>query len=350
MHFIIAINILILLLCSLLHLVLRLFLFKILIYPILITLLQFQMTDSTIISSDLDIANMREFSPLFVMDRKLDHKYTVWCHNQNAARNTSSDGTHNEPTRKNINTSAWYYVSSFTTVNQYWACIKALINRPRMVSNGMIFIMRDDIHPDWANTDNISGGRISWKLEKSEAESCWENLCCLFVSGEFESTFGKYETRGISISPKKASNIIKLWLGKVMSDDDVNDVKLPDQCIFKDKLMIFRSNADSAALVSTNYAKNDVKNTSYRSRHSSTGSNSDSVASISDLISKSHTSRTNDDDNTNSTNDTISRFPRLGSNRKWLSTRQQTSVRVNTSNIPDNVSMTTGRISETLTM
>lgn len=193
----------------------------------------------------------------YVVDKKLAHTYTMWCHNQNAATpNANISGADtaisNSSRAKHVNTTAWYKVTSFSTINQYWACIKALLDRPRMVSNGMIFIMKDDIHPDWANTDNITGGRISWKLEKPEAASCWENLCCLFVSGEFESIFGQYETRGISISPKKASNIIKLWLGNVVSDEVVSGITLPDKCIFKDKLMIFRSNSESAAINTAN--------------------------------------------------------------------------------------------------
>lgn len=192
----------------------------------------------------------------FIMNRKLNHTYTIWCHNQNAATNTPHTITdangHETPitTNRRINTDPWYNVTSFSTVNQFWASVKAFLDRPRMISNGMLFIMRDGISPDWSNDVNINGGRISWKLDKPEAAACWENICCLLISGEFDKMFGEYSIHGISISPKKASNIIKLWLGKTVSDSVMSSIELPEKCIFKDKLMIFRANADSSTFVS----------------------------------------------------------------------------------------------------
>lgn len=216
----------------------------------------------------------------YVMDKKLPYTYTIWCHNQNAARNpstnvdTESSGLVDTASGldsatvvmrngRQINTSAWYRITSFSTVNHYWACVKALLDRPRMVSNGMLFIMRGDITPDWSDEANIAGGRISWKLNKPEASACWENLCCLLVSGAFEPAFGKYDIRGISISPKKDSNIIKLWLGKTISDTDLADTILPEQCIFREKLTIFRANADSAALLAGNATSDCVSRRPY---------------------------------------------------------------------------------------
>lgn len=162
-----------------------------------------------------------------ITDNYLGHEYTLWCHDQNASK--------------------WHNAVTFNTVNQYWACIKSVLDRPRMVSNGMIFIMRDGINPDWSEGDNINGGRISWKLDKNETATCWENIATMLVAGDFDTLFGDYGVNGVSVSPKKNSNIIKLWLAKLVPDDIVKNTTLPPHCIFHDKLMIFRTNVASVA-------------------------------------------------------------------------------------------------------
>ena len=161
----------------------------------------------------------------YLMDKYLGNNYTLWCHDLNASK--------------------WHNTATFNTVNQYWACIKALNDRPRMVSNGMIFIMRDNANPDWSDSTNINGGRISWKLDKSETCLYWENIATMLVSGDFDKLFGDYGIHGVSVSPKKNSNIIKLWLEKLVPSTVIENITLPDHCLFKDKLKIFRANIDS---------------------------------------------------------------------------------------------------------
>lgn len=204
------------------------------------------MAESTVLQNPHQYDELKsQYASSYVIHKLLGQTYTIWCHNQNSGK--------------------WYNISSFKTMSQYWACMKAMLDRPRMVSNGMLFIMKGDVNPNWSNDDNIKGGRISWKLTKPEASECWENICSLFVSGEFDKIFGAYDCRGVSISPKKDSNIIKLWVNSLIPEDVMSSAVLPDYCIFKSSMMIFRSNEDALAI------SNSKKNaTGYKPRSRNT--------------------------------------------------------------------------------
>ena len=77
--------------------------------------------------------------------------------------------------------------------------------------NGMFFLMKEDIFPNWEDPNNRLGGCLSFKIPSSELISSWNTLfqsciCEMILKGNNE------EINGISIAPKKEFNIIKIWI------------------------------------------------------------------------------------------------------------------------------------------
>ena len=155
----------------------------------------------------------------------LQCEYTVWFH-------SSSDN--------DWSISSYHEIINFVSVKDFWLVTDCILSKSKMLLNGMFFIMKKGIKPIWEDPENTNGGYISWKLEKEDVTSAWENLSSLFVIGDL-GDFTQFKPTGISISPKKNNNIIKLWVADDISADKFDNVKLSDNCIFKDYLKLYKS-------------------------------------------------------------------------------------------------------------
>lgn len=155
----------------------------------------------------------------------LHSAFTLWFH-------SSSDN--------DWSIASYHEIFSFSTPEEFWTMNKAVIDRSKMLLNGMFFIMRHGIKPIWEDPKNASGGCISWKLEKPDVAAAWENMAALFITKDL-GDFNKYIPTGISISPKKNNNIIKLWVAKDITTYDFENAKMSDNCIFKDDLKLYKS-------------------------------------------------------------------------------------------------------------
>jgi hypothetical protein len=81
------------------------------------------------------------------------------------------------------------------------------------LQNGMFFIMRNDIFPTWEYPDNREGCSISFKVPASQLKQNLDLLITKTLTEDILKDKDKYnEINGLSISPKKEFNIIKLWL------------------------------------------------------------------------------------------------------------------------------------------
>jgi translation initiation factor 4E len=156
---------------------------------------------------------------------KLNYTYTLWFH-------SSMDN--------DWSLESYHQILQFDNIKDFFNIIECLVNRPKMLLNGMFFMMKDDIKPMWEDKENKNGGFISWRVEKENVDSVWENLCALFISESFLE-LEKYGLNGISISPKKNTNIIKLWIKHKITDDELKSIRLPSECIFKNELRLFKS-------------------------------------------------------------------------------------------------------------
>ena len=73
--------------------------------------------------------------------------------------------------------------------------------------------MREGIDPIWEDKRNRDGGCFSYKISNKNVLNVWKELSYI-LSGETISNDHKFvqNVNGITISPKKAFCIIKIWM------------------------------------------------------------------------------------------------------------------------------------------
>lgn len=76
--------------------------------------------------------------------------------------------------------------------------------------NGMFFLMKENIFPTWEDPDNRNGGCLSFKVSSIDIIDEWSELLLRCITGNILID-NNQEINGISISPKKEFNIIKVW-------------------------------------------------------------------------------------------------------------------------------------------
>jgi len=77
----------------------------------------------------------------------------------------------------------------------------------------MLFLMRNDIYPLWEDPENIEGCCVSFKIPSKDLVQTWNKSILKIICEEIHKNKDNYnELNGISISPKKEFNILKLWV------------------------------------------------------------------------------------------------------------------------------------------
>jgi hypothetical protein len=147
--------------------------------------------------------------------KPLSSRYTCWFHN---------------PNDTNWSPNSYHEILNFATVEEFWTLHKAI--NPSMIENGMFFIVKEGILPIWEDQHNVDGGCISFKIEQSLAFREWENLLVNYISGNMDARIN-----GVSISPKKNFNIIKLWFNELI---DHTDYKFPQSLTLGSNLVLFK--------------------------------------------------------------------------------------------------------------
>jgi len=169
---------------------------------------------------------MAELGNIETFTDTLSETFTLWFH-------SSSD--------QDWSLNSYHEIFNFNTVNEFMTLLMAINTRPKMLLNGMFFIMRQGIKPTWEDPLNRDGGCFTWKVEKEDVLSAWENMCMLFVSGELNQVFEKYGFNGISISPKKINNILKVWLRDNPSEEEITNLVMPINCNFGTVPRLYKS-------------------------------------------------------------------------------------------------------------
>ena len=83
----------------------------------------------------------------------------------------------------------------------------------KLITNCMLFFIREGIKPIWEDKANKSGGCFSYKIPNTQVPSLWYDVCCA-VAGESlseDKIFNKAVV-GVTISPKKNFCILKIWM------------------------------------------------------------------------------------------------------------------------------------------
>jgi hypothetical protein len=79
--------------------------------------------------------------------------------------------------------------------------------------NGMFFLMKDNIFPNWEDPSNRLGGCLSFKVSSKKVIKEWYSIFLKCILEEL-LTSENNKINGISISPKKEFNIIKVWFSE----------------------------------------------------------------------------------------------------------------------------------------
>lgn len=146
----------------------------------------------------------------------LKNQYSFWYHNPNDI---------------NWDIDSYHEILHFFTVEEFWV-LCGYVER-FYIENGMFFMMKEDIKPIWEDSSNISGGCVSIKIDKDNAYEIWEKVCVLLISDNLGDNIN-----GISISPKKNFNIIKIWLSKDIKE---GEFKIPDELGLEQQNCLYRS-------------------------------------------------------------------------------------------------------------
>ena len=107
-----------------------------------------------------------------------------------------------------------------------------------LVTNCMLFIMREGISPTWEDDKNRDGGSFSYKLQNKHVSQAWQELC-LKLYGEVLAPVDMHsKVNGITVSPKKSFCIVKIWMSDCqLTDPSLIKVGSPSfdsrTCIFK---------------------------------------------------------------------------------------------------------------------
>ena len=106
------------------------------------------------------------------------------------------------------------------------------------LQNSMFFIMKENIFPTWEDPDNRDGCCASFKVPLKDIRNIWIQLVIDIISENILKDKSNSEyLNGISISPKKEFNIVKLWLRK--NDENYTDhLKEYEPYFTKDKSLI----------------------------------------------------------------------------------------------------------------
>ena len=128
-------------------------------------------------------------------DYKLQTSWILWNHklNDNNWKNNS-------------------YKNIFEINNLYDYKFLENIMTLQNLQNTMFFLMRKDIFPTWEDPDNRDGCCASFKVPLKDIRNIWIQLVIDIISENIHIDKNKYDViNGISISPKKEFNIIKIW-------------------------------------------------------------------------------------------------------------------------------------------
>lgn len=196
---------------------------------------------------DRDARVSRGSASMPVGEVYLDDTWALWFHDPNDADWTNASYTQ---------------IATISSANNFWAVQSLLSDK---VKCGMFFLMRDHVFPCWDDPYNAKGGCLSVKVSNQDATGFWETICALMLSenlvkksdGSHAADGGHQvgprpneHVNGLSVTPKNAFCVFKLWISENAPKDPCRYV-IPD---FSGQVM-FRSHASCMVEASTKAIK-----------------------------------------------------------------------------------------------
>jgi len=112
-------------------------------------------------------------------------------------------------------------VGTMTNWGQFWAIIDAVT--PEAFADGMFFMMRDPSPPLWESHFHIRGGCYSFRCSKKNVADAFLDYVIACMLGQASLNKDNY-INGISISPKRGFNIVKIWNGDSKAHHDIAEI------------------------------------------------------------------------------------------------------------------------------
>lgn len=153
----------------------------------------------------------------------LSKQYSFWYHN---------------PDQIDWSPESYHKILEFNTLHEFWYLDKFI--KKDMVENGMFFIMINGILPTWEDTNNINGGCLSWKVDRKMSYKLWIDTVGHFLMENLGNL--TQLVNGVSISPKKNSSIIKLWL---KDNIPIEKIELPDSYSMLNDKVIYKTHVQN---------------------------------------------------------------------------------------------------------
>lgn len=139
-----------------------------------------------------------------------------------------------EETKWTLNT--FISLGSMKTWRDYWSVIQTL--KQDTLGEGMFFMMRDPSPPLWESHQNIRGGCYSIRCQKKDAPDAYINysIACMtdIIANDPDNRIN-----GITISPKRGFNIIKIWNTDKSKFDKSSDINPEIANLVKDSEIIY---------------------------------------------------------------------------------------------------------------
>ena len=90
----------------------------------------------------------------------------------------------------------------------------------KLIKNGMLFMMRNDIKPTWEDDNNKEGDCFSFKVMNKNVHEIWKKIVYLMLGNNISNN-SKFTNsiNGLTISPKKNFCIIKIWTSNCDQQD-----------------------------------------------------------------------------------------------------------------------------------
>jgi hypothetical protein len=112
-------------------------------------------------------------------------------------------------------------LGSMKTWHDFWNIIETL--KAESLSDGMFFMMRDPSPPLWESHHHIRGGCYSFRCQKKDASDIYLNYIIASMIGIL-TVNPENRINGISISPKRGFNIIKIWNTDAQKFNDLSNI------------------------------------------------------------------------------------------------------------------------------
>ncbi|MFZ3192248.1 MAG: eukaryotic translation initiation factor 4E [Moraxellaceae bacterium] len=119
---------------------------------------------------------------------------------------------------KSWDLSSYVRIMTVTTLTEAVALIESIPDI--LVSNGMLFLMKDTINPMWEDSRNVAGGGFSYKIPNKHAAAAYRGMIYAAIGGCLSShdTYSHHIT-GITSSQKRGFAIMKIWMADCAHQD-----------------------------------------------------------------------------------------------------------------------------------